>query len=437
MKSLIFTYALTFGGPVVSLVRPFYGFLIYVCFGIIKPDSIWFWSVPQGNYSRIVALGFLGGWALNGFGNWHLGRGGRIIWAMIAYWLVLLFGAITAPDQALGWEPVEPMGKIFLPIIAGATLIDSVAKLRQLAWVIVLSMGFLAYEFNLTYYSTVFIARDFVQGGLDNNGIAITMVTGIGVAFYLGLHARRFWLQMVAFIAACFMTHVVLFSNSRGGMLSLLVTMGCCFILTPKRPKDYLFLLVGVAIVIRLAGAGVQERFMTSFAEKGEVEGADQGGRRLENWNACASSLVKHPLGIGPGHWPITAPEYGLPMMAAHSTWLQMAAELGWPGVICLWGIYGTCIVRLWPLTRERMPVSDPFIRALARMVVAGLIGFLTSAQFVTADAVELPYYLALIGAGTLRVVSQTESRTTQEVQLDSSISTEELFAEPEYDSAI
>ena len=62
---------------------------------------------------------------------------------------------------------------------------------------------------------------------------------------------------------------------------------------------------------------------------------------------------------------------------------------------------------RLWPLTRQRTPVSDPWVRYFARMVIASLVGFLASAQFVTVDGVELPYYIALIGAGTLRVVSQ------------------------------
>jgi putative inorganic carbon (hco3(-)) transporter len=408
MKSLVFTYVLTYGGAVASLVRPYVGFLIYTCFAILKPDSLWFWSVPAGNYSRIVALALLLGWALNGFGDWRLGRGGRIVRSMIAYWLVLVAGAVTASNAELGWQSVEPMAKVFLPLLAAATLIDSVAKLRQLAWVIVLSQGYLAYEFNLTYYTTeVFIPWEFFHAGLDNNGIAITMVTAIGLAFYLGLHAERWWQKAAAFGSAALMAHVVLFSNSRGGMLSLLITMAACFVLTPKRPRDYLYLLLGVAIVVRLAGAGVQERFMTIVSEKGEVEGADQGGKRLEHWKGCIDTLLKRPLGVGPNHWPITAPEYGLPVMAAHSTWLQMAAELGWPGVICLWGIYGTCLVRLWPLTRARTPVPDPWVRYLARMVIAGLIGFLASAQFVTVDGVELPYYLALIGAGTLRVASR------------------------------
>jgi O-antigen ligase len=409
MKGLIFTYLLTYGGAIVSLFRPWYGFLIYVSFGILKPESVWSWSVESGNYSRIVASGFLLGWALNGFGTWRFGKGSLVIVSMILYWLWFVISGATSTYPEIGLARVENLAKVFLPIVAAATLVESVAQIRQLVWTIVVSMSFLAYEFNLSYYAGRIIPWEWGHGGLDNNGIAINMVTGIGLAFYLGLHSERWWQKLIALVGAALMAHVVLFSNSRGGMLSLLVTMATCFVLTPKRPRDFLIFLVGIALVFRLAGEQVQKRFFTSFAEKGAVEGADEGGRRLEHWAGCWDSFQKHLMGIGPDHWPITGgPAYGLPTgQAAHSTWLQMAAELGIPGMILLAGIYGTCLVRLWPMTRERRPVYDPWLRYLARMVISGLIGFLASASFVTVDGIELPYYIALVGAATLSLASQ------------------------------
>jgi hypothetical protein len=57
VKLLLFTYLLAYGGALVSLFNPFVGFLTYVCFAILKPDDLWWWSVPQGNYSRVEAGG--------------------------------------------------------------------------------------------------------------------------------------------------------------------------------------------------------------------------------------------------------------------------------------------------------------------------------------------------------------------------------------------
>ena len=69
MKGLIFTYVLTYGGALLAVFNPYVGLLIYVCFAIIKPEAMWHWNVPIGNYSRIVAIGLLLGWLLNGMGN--------------------------------------------------------------------------------------------------------------------------------------------------------------------------------------------------------------------------------------------------------------------------------------------------------------------------------------------------------------------------------
>src|SRR5205823_14471517 len=73
MKGLLFTYLLTYGGALAALFNPFHGLLVYVCFAIVRPDKMWFWSVPEGNYSRIVGIALLLGWLAHGCGCWHFG----------------------------------------------------------------------------------------------------------------------------------------------------------------------------------------------------------------------------------------------------------------------------------------------------------------------------------------------------------------------------
>src|SRR5438552_14025074 len=68
---LALTYLLTFGGAVVGLFNPFLGLLIYIGFAILKPESLWYWSVPEANYSRIVASSLLVGWLMQQFGRWR------------------------------------------------------------------------------------------------------------------------------------------------------------------------------------------------------------------------------------------------------------------------------------------------------------------------------------------------------------------------------
>jgi hypothetical protein len=405
MKALIFTYSLTCGGALLGLYRPFWGLLAYMALTILKPDLLWPWGAEVGHYNRLVALSLLAGWVLHGLGSWRFGRARGPTLALAAF---VLYAAVLTPfchDSSQALEFVEQHLKILLPFLVGLTTIRSVGQLKQMAWVIVLSQGYVALEFNESYYAGFNRLQDEGFSGMDNNCIAITMDAVIGLAFFLGLHAGRWWARLLAFAAAGLMTNAVMFSFSRGGLLGLILVGVVAFFLIPKSPKHYLAFVVAILLGLRLAGPQVQERFATTFASEQERDGSAQ--MRVRHWKACADSMVKTPWGVGPNQWQFVAPNYGLPPMEAHTYWLQTGAELGVPGLLAILTFYGLTVWRLWPLARGRVAVSDPWLIYLARMVIAALTGFAVSAQFVTVTGVETPFYVALIGIGVLKLASR------------------------------
>jgi putative inorganic carbon (hco3(-)) transporter len=411
MKSLVFTYLLTYGGALVSLFNPFVGLLIYVCFAIIKPDVIWFWSVPQGNYSRIVAVALLAGWVLNGCGNWAMGRARAIVLLLLAFLAWSAVCSVTAQDPQTAFLWVETLFKIVLPFLVGVTTIDSVGKLKALVWVIVLSQGFLAFELNLTYYEGNYNPMANTFGGMDNNCMGIAMNTCVALAFFLGLNTPAWWLRGLLFLLAMLMVHSILFSMSRGGMLGLIVAGAVSFLLMPKRPVYYLVALLGIAIALRLAGAEVRERFFSTFADKQQRDASADS--RILLWSICIDYMKKSPIvGIGPKHFPLIAPgEYGLTVgKEGHTLWLQLGAEMGVVGLGILGLFYLLCTLRLLPLTRQSHPLPDPWLGHFARMVVASLAGFIVSAQFVSLIGLEVPYYVVLVGVGVLKLTTSLEA---------------------------
>jgi probable O-glycosylation ligase (exosortase A-associated) len=406
-KGLLFTYGLTYGGAVVSLFRPFVGLLIYVCFAIVRPQAMWFWSVPPGNYSRIIALALLIGWAGQGFGSWQLGRGKATVLAALGFGACTALSGAIAPSQDVAWEYAENLFTILLPFLVGVTTIDSVAKLKQLTWVIVLSQGYVAYELNLTYFLDGY-NRIWEEGygNLDNNGIAAAFDSCIGMSFYLGVYADKWWKRAVAFAMTGFMIHCVLLSFSRGGMLGLVVTCLVAFFITPKRLSHYFILALAVLATVGLAGKEVRERFGTIFVNEEERDGSAQG--RLELWAGCLDLMGKNPIiGVGPDHWPKMAPLYGFYLgKQAHTTWLRVGAEMGVPGLVCFMIFHWLCPFRLWRLAKERTSGEDPWLQCLARAVIASAVGFAVSAQFVNIELVETPYYVVLVGVSVLKLTS-------------------------------
>ena len=406
MKGLIFTYALTVGGTAAALINPYYGFLVYVCFGIVRPSAMWPWSVPDGNYSRIIAIALIVGWYAHGMGNWNFGRGRHAMHALGAFWLLALLSTLAAPNRDLAWWFFESLTKILLPLFIGCTLIDSVARVKQLAWVMVLSQGFVAYEMNLSYFQGV---NRLYRGGfasLDNNTASVAMVVCAGLAFFLALHERSRWRQAVAVGVFLLSTHAVMFSFSRGALLSLIFTGIVTVIMLPKRPTYVAAMVVAAVVGFRLAGPEVVDRFMTVFADKSERDASAES--RLDLWRACMSEMVAHPmLGIGPQHWQTVSHHHGFERgKAAHSMWMQAGAETGVFGLFSLSLVFVLPIVQLWRIARGRVPDVDPELVPIAQMVVAGLCGFILAAQFVSVALVEISYYVVAVGVGTLKLAS-------------------------------
>jgi putative inorganic carbon (hco3(-)) transporter len=403
MKGLLFTYLMTYGGASLSLLNPFYGLLVYICFAIVRPEFMWYWSVPEGNYSRIVAVGLIIGWLFHGTGNWNFGRARAIVYSLIAFlgWTTVV--SLMAENREIAMFYTEMLAKVVLPFVIGATLIDSTTKLLQLAWTIALSEAYVGLEMNLAYLAGWNRAYEGF-GSLDNNGLAVTMVCGAAFALFLGMETRSWIAKGVAFLGAICMLHVVLFSFSRGGMLGLVITAFAGFWIIPKRPQHVLAFFVAVGLGVMLAGKEVRDRFTSSFAEGEERDKSAQS--RIDLWKDCLAVMADHPWGIGPGQFEaIEARKHWGREKAAHTTWLQIGAEQGVPGFVAILMFYLFCLFRLRPLAKERTP-DNALLCSLARVVIATIPGFMVAAQFVSLATVEVPYYAVLVGVGVLRLSS-------------------------------
>lgn len=410
MKGLIFTYLATSIGVVGSFFSPLVGLYVYICFAIVKPESMWPWAVSASNYSRVVALAMLAGWAMHGFGRWQWGRGRLVVLLLAAFVGWVFLGTLTCDDPDLAFPFLETLLKIFLPFLVGITLIDTPARLRQLAWVLAVSQGYVAFEMNLSYFQGFNRLQEIGFGNMDNNCVAIAMVTAVPIAFFLGLGARRWWAKGIAFAATGLMIHAIMFSFSRGGLLALIITGGATFFLIPRKPVHYLILIATVLIGLYLAGREVRARFVTAFASAEERDAS--AASRLKFWGVSLDFMRENPVfGIGANHWMPRMKQLDYPRVYAHSIWMQTGAELGIPALVLLFSFYTITIGRTWSLTRETTPLPDPWLRDSARAVVASLVAFMVAASFVSLIGLEIPYYVVLLAVCLLKLASLPASK--------------------------
>ena len=412
MKGLIFTYLITFLGVSGSVFSPFYGFLAYVALALLKPDAMWAHSIQNGRFSLIVALAMLVSWIFRGCGNWNLGRARPIVFLFVGFWMWTVLLACIADSPPHAWTFVEQMAKILLPFLVGITSCRNVRDLKALAWVIVLCEGYVCFEMNMRYFGGYNYLYFIGFGGMDNNSAAIGFVTALGVAFFLFLNTESTMAKGVIAVCMAFILHAILFSFSRGAMLATAIGVGISFFIIKKNVFHYSLFAVGLAAALFLAGPEVRSRFFKTFEKQnGKREASAQS--RLDLWKDCYTVFKRDPLfGCGPDHWPLHAHEFGWPKgKEAHSLWVQMATETGIPGILMFAGFYGLCMLRCMGLLRHLPERAPPWFGDSCRMTIAALCGFAVAAQFVSLELLEVPYYVALLGAASVMIYGRMEEQ--------------------------
>jgi len=412
MKGFVFTWLVTFLGVSGSVFNPFYGFLAYVALALLKPDSMWAHSIQGGRFSLIVAGAMLISWAFRGFGNWDLGKARPIVFLFVAFWMWSAFLATFAESQKHAWTYVEQMSKILLPFLVGITSCRTTRDLKALAWVIVVCQGYVAFEMNLHYFRGFNYLYFIGFGGNDNNGAAVGFVIALGVAFFLFLNSESYFQKGVIGFFMALTLHAILFSFSRGAMLSTGIGMVLSFFLIKKTLGHYALFATALLAGAILAGPEVRDRFLQTFETQrgGEREASAQS--RLDMWGDCWVTFKRNPiLGCGPNHWPIRAKEdFGWKkVLEAHSLWIQTATETGIPGITFLVGFYLMCIWRCIWMLRSIPDRAPPWYADCCRLAIASLCGFGVAAQFLSLELLEVPYYVVLLGAAALTVYGRNE----------------------------
>jgi probable O-glycosylation ligase (exosortase A-associated) len=259
------------------------------------------------------------------------------------------------------------------------------------------SACYIAYELNyfyLAYQKLILQQRGY--GGLDNNGAAMILAMAIPLAFFAWEATRRWWRW--AYMAAIpVLGHAVLLSYSRGAMLSL----GVISLLMWWRARNKLFVTaayaLGLVLLVATTGKEIEERFMSIGTE-------GKANPRWDTWLIAVRMANDRPLfGFGIRVSPkFTYTQYGadIPDRAIHNTYLQTAADSGWPALALYLALIGSIFYGLWQTRRALRKFNDPEslqVRSLASGLECALAMFCFGATFLSLEHFEMPYIVMLL----------------------------------------
>jgi probable O-glycosylation ligase (exosortase A-associated) len=418
MKHFLFLVAVVVLGGLGSIYHPVWGIVLYYTFAVLRPQYLWSWSLPvEWRWSLIGA-----GIAVCGF-ILHLprillrARMNLIAGLMMAYGLLLMLSCITAFDPSMAEKWGIEYAKIIAIALLATVVIDHLWQIRLLGAMVLLVLGYVAYEINYMYLVKGRLdIFHYGFGGLDNNGAALMLAMGVPFAYAWGVAAPKRWQRFVAWGAGVLIIHAVLMSYSRGAMVAGIV--GVAWVLFHHRSwKQAVAVLLALCLVLGvLAGPQIRERFMSTA----NFETDQSANARYESWSAAWQMAWERPLlGHGIRNSNEFSHNYGADIAGRtiHSQYLQVAADTGLPSMlifVAMLVVAGVYLGRTRAICRRYDPEEgqgppDPELEQTAALALAGqssLLIFAVGGVFLSLEVFELPWMLMVL-AGVTPAIAQ------------------------------
>lgn len=258
--------------------------------------------------------------------------------------------------------------------------------------------------------------RNLVTQSYDSNDLAFVMVCGIPLAILLMFseRGRRRWILPIVVLLGIL---TVILTKSRGGFIALGVVG---LIVLAKVPSRIPFLraglvLGGVLIFAVLAPSSYWQRISSIWGEAPKTDGYLAGGFETARWGIWKNGLIliaSRPIfGVGAGAFPVAEGSLhkGGKWNAPHSSFIQIAAELGLPGLaVFLFLLYrglGNCR-RVIRATRGSRSLAGHFW--IAHGLEASLWGYIVAGSALSQAYSDIFHFLL---AMSLILVRLTASR--------------------------
>jgi O-antigen ligase len=220
---------------------------------------------------------------------------------------------------------------------------------------------------------------------------------------------------VIAFAAAGLCAHASMIHMSRGAMIGVAVGGMMTVIVVQKTRRNVAYLACATLVGFTLAGPGVIAEFSSSFAGEDERDASAESRFALaaDMWSEVQSNPM---FGLGPRCWPLVADRYGWPPgKEGHNLWMQVASEFGIPGVSLLGSVYAIAVYRLFPVAVGRRYRDVPWIRPFAQVAVTAIPAFAVEQLVGSFYLMELPYYVSMLAAASLNLVSRSEQAVSRE----------------------
>lgn len=395
MRDLIVLGIVGVSLPVIVL-RPFFGLLVYGWLAYMRPqDMAWGMSrvLPLSQY---VAIALVLGLVLSlGRERWLVIRTQTVLLMMLVGWISISVTTAVLPEVA--GDLYGYYWKAIVISVLTTGLVSDRNRFRVLWMVIAFSIGFLGAKRGLVGLVRGGIRYNDGPGGFmsDNNSFALVLNMILPLLVAVIITEKRKILKAAAAVMAVLSTMTILFTFSRGGLLTLAAVAPALI----WRSKNRL----AVTGLIGLGLAGflffTSDAFTKAYMERAETISSyedDQSARgRLNAWETSWRVFLDYPVfGVGPNNLEVVHRTYSPEpdrFRVSHNAFLQILSECGLPALLLFLGAIGSAWLSLRRLRRR---TALPWVETYAYMLQISIVAYLVGSMFLNTAYAELIYQI-------------------------------------------
>lgn len=397
MRDLI-VLALVAGALPFAIARPFFALLLYSWLSYMRPQDHT-WSFATGlPLSQAAALAMLGGLVL----AWRRERVVTVTTQTVLLVLLVLWIALSTATAILP-ELANSFGHYWKAIaIALVTtgLVHERRRLRALWLVIAFSLGLLGAKYAIHGLVRGGARFDYGPGGFfkDNNSFAVGLCMVLPMLVAVALSDERRLLRAAAGALAALCVVTVIFTFSRGGLLTLAVVGVALLARSRHRWLSAAVVTIALVGVLAMSSERLRESYLERAGSIANFQDDPSAVARLAAWETSWRVFLDYPLlGVGPDNLQVVYWRYspeGAQFRVAHNAFLQILSECGLPALLLLLALFGVSFVRLERLRRG--PV--PWAATHAGMLQVSMLAYVAGSMFLSLAFLELIYHLLALG---------------------------------------
>jgi probable O-glycosylation ligase (exosortase A-associated) len=404
MRDLVFGLIVV-GLLVLAAARPFVGVLLMSWISFMNPHQ--------------TLYGFATGmpWALLAFcatlmGCMVAGEPRRVavnaVTALLFLFLLCItltsFTAIVPPERV--WVKWEWAAKILVGVLLTAALLTDRRRIHALVWLMVIAIGYYGVKGGLFTLRTggtniVLGPPNSIIG--DRNQLSVAFLVAIPLMNYLRMHSRHRLIRWGLIVGMVLTLVAAIGSQSRGALLGVAATAVFLWLRSPGKLLTGACIAAVVAAVVSFMPDSWWQRMDT--VETYEADESAMG--RVQIWIASIQIALAFPW-TGAGFYSmytksvldLVAP--GTRPLAAHSIWLEVLGEHGFPTFLVWLGVLVAGILysmRILQLARGRPDLA--WAADLARMSQVSMVAYVSAGTFVSLSYWDLFWTLMVVLGAT------------------------------------